>query len=217
MPCLVFVIMLQVLSSLVGSLFLGPWSALRGVAGSVLAACHACAQTASLIKQAAVASWHAIKTGSQIAPAIASSAGGSIGSQVLQPLFATEVQDQAVVKSPLSAKCIPAEHIIMQFRLLPIIVDIACSYPAVRACFLIESLQMATQAAHDDEQGYSRLTAFDQLLRCKPLHLQVKTWYVVMPLEALEVVKNSTVKVIRALQTLSRLCSQLASDIARHR
>lgn len=47
--------------------------------------------------------------------------------------------------------------------------------------------------------------------------LQMKWWYVVVPLEALEVVKNSTVKVIRALQTLSRLCAQVASDIARHR
>ena len=42
-------------------------------------------------------------------------------------------------------------------------------------------------------------------------------WWYFMPVEALEVVRSSAVKVIRALQTLSRLCSQVASDIARHR
>lgn len=47
--------------------------------------------------------------------------------------------------------------------------------------------------------------------------MKVSGWYILMRLEALEVVKNSTVKVIKALQTLARLCSQIAGDIARHR
>lgn len=46
---------------------------------------------------------------------------------------------------------------------------------------------------------------------------QVSGLYILVRLEALEVVKNSTVKVVRALQTLARLCSQLAGVIARHR
>ena len=47
--------------------------------------------------------------------------------------------------------------------------------------------------------------------------MKVTGWYFLVRLEALEVVKNSTVKVIKALQTLARLCTQIAGDIARHR
>lgn len=43
------------------------------------------------------------------------------------------------------------------------------------------------------------------------------SWYLLFQLEAVQVVKHSAVKVLRALQTLSRLCSQLAAQVARHR
>ena len=49
------------------------------------------------------------------------------------------------------------------------------------------------------------------------LQMQMSGWYIFVQLEALEVVKNSTVKVIKALQTLARLCAQICSKIARHR
>jgi ribosome-binding factor A len=47
--------------------------------------------------------------------------------------------------------------------------------------------------------------------------MQMSGLYFLVRLEALEVVKNSAVKTIKALQTLARLINQVVSDIARHR
>lgn len=43
------------------------------------------------------------------------------------------------------------------------------------------------------------------------------TWWYVVPLDAFEVVRASSLKVIRALQTLSRFAVQVGCDISRHR
>ena len=43
------------------------------------------------------------------------------------------------------------------------------------------------------------------------------SWWVVVPLDALELMRLSSVKVLRALQTFARIAMQLSSGIARHR
>ena len=49
------------------------------------------------------------------------------------------------------------------------------------------------------------------------LLLQVGWWWRWMPGEAWELLRISSLKTLRALQTLGKLATQLASDISKHR
>ena len=46
--------------------------------------------------------------------------------------------------------------------------------------------------------------------------LQASWWYVV-PADALELVRVSSLKTAKALQTVAKFCAQVCTDIARHR
>ena len=82
--------------------------------------------------------------------------------------------------------------------------------------WLLACSQLVLCLLRDSEQGIC-LASLGRGMSCIVYVRQVSVLYFLVRLEALEVVKNSAVKTIKALQTLARLLNQVVSDIARHR
>ena len=70
------------------------------------------------------------------------------------------------------------------------------------------------------ELGHPRKQDFLQVLHLGPsqslIAMQASWWYV-MPADALELVRVSSLKTVKALQTVAKFFAQVCTDIARHR